>query len=228
MNDRPISPATSLDEFLEQQTALMLNLPPCGAKVVFRIDKEEDGQVGAQFWFDASDVQSMAEEMIKANPQTTELRGAAKWTSRRDPGIESPTPVPPILMTFNQIAFKLIESEKGHVKCPLCNEMYEAKVLAVGHRRVGGYCFKTFSCPSQHELINTLEMHLLLCRRLEPAFQEEPNELVVNKFTGAFLAYVALVFVVAILLRACEPLGPQYYEDYPDPPCVGGPMDAGC
>lgn len=164
MNDQPISPATSLDEFLKQQTALMLNLPPCGEKLVFRIDKEEEGQVGTQFWFDASDVQSMAEEMIQAEPKMIELRRVAKWASLRDSNIESPTPVPPILLTFNQIAFKLIESGKGHVKCPLCDQMYEAKVLAEGHRQVGGHFFKTYACPTQHELINTLVMHMLLRR----------------------------------------------------------------
>lgn len=92
----------------------MANPPPCAETVVFQISEAEDGQVGALFWFGAGDVQSMAEEMVKASPQTTGLRGAAKWTSLRDPGIESPTSVPPILMTFNQIAFKLIEAGKGN------------------------------------------------------------------------------------------------------------------
>jgi hypothetical protein len=149
---------------MDQQAAFMIGPPPCGEHVVFQISDPEDGQVGAQFWFDASDVQSMAEEMINADPQTTGLRGAAKWTSLRDPGIESPTPVPSILITFNQIAFKLIASGKGHVKCPLCDQMYEAKVLAEGHRRVGGFFFKTYSCPAQHELINTWVMHILFRR----------------------------------------------------------------
>lgn len=49
-----------------------------------------------------------------------------------------------------------------------------------------------------------------------------------NKFVVSFMAYLALVFAVAILLRACEPSGPQYYVDNPDPPCSAGAMDAGC
>jgi len=49
-----------------------------------------------------------------------------------------------------------------------------------------------------------------------------------SKFILSFLAYLALVFATAALLHACEPSGPQYYVDYPDPPCAGGPMDAGC
>lgn len=163
-SDQSNSPVVSLKEIKKQQTAFMLNPPPCGENVVFQISQAEDGQVGALFWFDASNVQSVAEEMIEADPQTVGLRGAAKWTSLRDPSIESPTPVPSILVTFNQIAFKLIESGKGRVKCPLCNQIYEAQVLVEGHRRAGGYFFKTYACPTQHELINTLEMHMLLRR----------------------------------------------------------------
>lgn len=164
MNDQPISLSALLEDSNKQQAAFMANPPPCGERVIFRIGEEEYGQDGALFWFEAGDVQSMAVEMIEADPQTMGLRGAAKWTSLRDPSIESPTPVPSILVTFNQIAFKLIESGKGHVKCPLCDQAYEAQALEEGYRRVGGYCFKTYSCPNQHELINTLEMHILLRR----------------------------------------------------------------
>lgn len=164
MNDRF---SAALEESEKQQAAFMANPPPCGETVVFQISEEEGGQVGALFWFDASDVQSMAEEMIVTNPQMTGLRGAAKWTSLRNPNIESPTPVPPILMTFKHIAFKLIESGKGRVKCPLCDQAYAANDLVEGYSRVGGYCFKTYSCPSQHELINTLVMHMLLRRNDE-------------------------------------------------------------
>lgn len=164
MNDRF---SAALKESEKQQAAFMANPPPCGKTVVFQISEEEGGQVGALFWFDASDVQSMAEEMIVANPRMTGLGGAAKWTSLRDPNIESPTPVPPILMTFKHIAFKLIESGKWRVKCPLCDQIYETKVLEEGYRREGGYIFKTYSCPTQHELINTLQIHMLLRRNDE-------------------------------------------------------------
>lgn len=153
-------------EIIKQQTAFMLNPPPCGENVIFQISQAEDGQVGALFWFEASDVQSMAEEMIGADPQTVGLRGAAKWTSLRDPSIKPPTPVPSMLVTFNQIAFKLVEAGKGRVKCPLCDQIYEAQVLVEGHSRAGGYFFKTYACPTQHELIITLEMHMLLRRDL--------------------------------------------------------------
>ena len=73
------------------------------------------------------------------------MRGAAKWASLRDPSIEAPTPVSPILMTFSQIAFKLIEAGKGKMKCLLCDQAYAANVLVEGYRRVGGYCFKTYA-----------------------------------------------------------------------------------
>lgn len=168
-SDQPDSPVVSLKEIKKQQTAFMLNPPPCGENVLFRISQAEDGQVGAQFWFDASDVQSMAEKMIEANPQMVGLRGAAKWTSLRDPNIKSSTPVPAILVTFNEIAFKLVESGKGRVNCPLCDQLYEANVLEEGYERAGGYFFKRYSCPAQHELINILEMHMLLRRDPEPS-----------------------------------------------------------
>lgn len=164
MNDKLISFSAALKESEKQQAAFMANPPPCSETVVFQISEAEGGQVGALFWFDASDVQSMAEEMIVANPQMTGLRGAAKWASLRDPNIESPTPVPPILMTFKHIAFKLIESGKGRVECQLCDHIYETKVLEEGYRRVGGYIFKTYACSTQHELINTLEIRMLLRR----------------------------------------------------------------
>ena len=138
--------------------------PPCGESVVFQISDPEDGQVGALFVFDASDVQAMAEKMVEADPHTVGLRGAAKWASLRNPNNDAPTPVPPILMTFNQIAFKLIELGKGRVKCLPCEQIYETQILVEGHRREGGFCSKTYACPKQHELISTVVMHLFLRR----------------------------------------------------------------
>jgi hypothetical protein len=163
-DDQQLPMELTAKERLEQQAAFVAAPPPCGESVIFQISRAEHGQVGALFWFDARDVQSKADEMIEANPRMVGLRGAAKWTSLRDPNIKSPTPVPAILVTFNEIAFKLVESGKGRVKCPLCDQTYETKVLEKGYRRAGGYFFKTYSCPAQHELINILEMHLLLHR----------------------------------------------------------------
>lgn len=163
-SNKPKSPVLSLEEIKKQQTAFRLNPPPCGVKVVFQLSRAEDGQVGSLFWFEASDVQSVAEEMFGADPETVGFRDAAKWSSLRDPSTASPTHVPSMLVTFSQIALKLVESGKGRVKCQLCDHIYDSQVLVEGHRRQGGYFFKTYACPTQHELINTLEMHILLRR----------------------------------------------------------------
>lgn len=152
---------------MDQQTAFMASPPPCGKAVSFLIDQSGDGHAGALFMFDARDVQAMAEEMIESDPQMIGLRAAAKWTSRCSQEIESPTPVPSILTTFDQLAFKLIESGKGWVRCMACDQVYGATDLIEGHFRVGGYCLTSYSCPKEHKLIQNLVMHVLLRRHDE-------------------------------------------------------------
>lgn len=47
-------------------------------------------------------------------------------------------------------------------------------------------------------------------------------------FLKSFLAYCALVIVVALASRACESTEPQYYVDYPDDSTCAGPRSLGC
>lgn len=152
----------SWEEYKKQKAAFLANPPPCGERVEFRIDDPHNGLVGSIYWFDAGDVQTAAEKMIKHDPQMTGLRELAKWTSLRDTGQPSPSLVSPLLSTFSHIAFELIEADKGQVSCPLCEKLYQATDLEEGDRRNGGYFSKTYSCPEKHELINRLEMHIML------------------------------------------------------------------
>lgn len=145
----------------KQQIEFMMNPPPCGETVEFRISDAHDGLVGSIYWFDAGDVQTAAKKMIKHDPRMTGLRELAKWTSMRDAGQPSPSLVSPLLSTFSHIAFELIEAGKGQVLCPQCERLYQATDLDEGDRMNGGYFSKTFSCPEKHELINRLEMHIM-------------------------------------------------------------------
>lgn len=152
---------TDWEEYKKQQAAFMVNPPPCGVRVEFRIDDPHNGLVGSTYIFNASDVHYVTEKMIKHDPQMQGLRESAKWTSLSDPHAPSPTPVPEILQNFNHIAFELVEAGKGKVTCPQCEKLYQATDLDEGDRMNGGYFSKTFSCPKKHELINRLEMHIL-------------------------------------------------------------------
>lgn len=149
-------------EYKKLQAAFMVNPPPCGESVEFRICNDEDGLVGSTYIFDASDVQSVAEKMIKHDPQMTGLRGAAKWTSLSDPHTPSPTPVPEMLVTtFKEISFELVIAGKGLVTCPQCKKQYKATDLKEGDLMNGGHFSKAFYCPIKHKLIRRVEMHIL-------------------------------------------------------------------
>lgn len=167
-NDPIVHEVWRCDDFFldteNAQQAFMANPPPCAGIVEFTITNVENGLPNSKYWFNASDVQSCAESMVISNPRMIGLRGAARWASCRDESIPLPSPVPTMLMTFNNIAYELIKLGKGHVNCPTCSQTYSAGDLISGTRRNGGYCFDIFLCPAQHELIRLLYMHLMLKR----------------------------------------------------------------
>jgi hypothetical protein len=157
----PSKPEGYWENLKKQQIEFMLNPPPCGETVEFRMSDAHDGMVGSIYWFNAADVQATAEKMIEKYPQMTGLRSAAQWTSLRDVGQPSPSLVSPLLSTFRQIAFELVEAGKGQVTCPQCKKLFLATELEEGFRTNGGYTHQIFSCPEKHELINVLNMHIL-------------------------------------------------------------------
>lgn len=145
----------------EAQEVFMANTPPCGEIVEFRMSNTDNGLVGSICWFNASDVQAAAEKMIEKYPLMVGLRGAARWASCRESSNPSPSQVPPTLVTFNNLAYDLVQSGKGQVSCPVCCKIYSASELVAGFRKNGGYVYDTFSCPAQHELINVWSMHIM-------------------------------------------------------------------
>lgn len=163
---RPSGHGLNIDyaDVIRKRTQFMENPPPCGELVRYRAANRDGKESGAEFIFPAAAVETVANHIAHESPGIIGMRGAAKWASLRDDVIPEPTQVPELLVNFDAIAEKLIESGVGQARCPDCNKTYPVTELTMNTERIVGWIYANYCCPARHSLLYREVMRLFLKR----------------------------------------------------------------
>jgi hypothetical protein len=163
---RPSGGILNIDyaDVIRKRAQFMENPPPCGELVRYRVPNRDGKESGAEFFFSAAAVESIANHIAHESPGIIGMRGAEKWASLRDEVIPEPTLVPEILVNFDAIAEKLIESGIGQVRCRDCNKTYPVTDLTMNTEGIIGWIYANYLCPARHSLLYREVMRLFLKR----------------------------------------------------------------
>lgn len=151
-------------ELARKQTTFMGNPPPCGSTISFSGDQGWSSIKG-EFLFPSQIAHEFAIRKWRDDKKLPGMRGAIWWLATHDDSLMENTPVPKILMNFDQIAQDMIDAGVGQVRCPECDKIYAVSDITpetskIGSLSCGSTVWKSLKCPDGHVLMSYEYMRL--------------------------------------------------------------------
>ena len=177
-------------ELARKQTDFMGNPPPCGSTISFSGDQGWSSIKGV-FLFPSQIAHEFAIRKWRDDKKLPGIRGAIWWLATHDDSLMENTPVPKILMNFDQIAQDMIDAGVGQVRCPECDKIYEVSEITPETSKIDSLSccstvWKSLKCPEDHMLMSYEYMRLFFGHSKSDSIHKQDNEdeFSIRKFTS--------------------------------------------